>query len=529
MCLEKVEPMVQVGSVQRRRLVAATAMLAASAAVVGTAAQGATFGGDGVGDSYFPSYGNAGYDVQAYDVAVDVDPVKSFITGDTTVTAVATEKLDVFHLDFLLKVQSVEVNGVAAEFSTEGDQELVVTPSEPVAAGEEFSVRVRYADDPTLRKPQGWSAVGKMGDGGMLILGEPESAAWWFPSNDHPTDKATFKVSVSSPSEFTGVSVGRLLSSKLEGKKRTMTWSQSRPMATYLSFLSVGKHDVSTGFSHTGHRSHFAFAKEGVNEEWGARAQEDIMRTAEVVAWQQSMLGDYPFNEIGGVLPAGKFGFALETQTRPVYSPRFWRKGHNMNVVVHEMAHQWFGNSVSVKDWRHIWLNEAFATWFGWKWAEDKEAKPVAENWERVYRKLADREDWWQVKPGNPGPSKVFHGAVYYRGAMSVEALRNKIGQENFSTLLRRWVTEKKDSNASVDEFKALAEEVSGQDLTDFFNVWLYTEGRPAPTVENGFPEGAESWLEPVEGEARSVMEEFTADELEQLENGLHKVPGMPK
>jgi len=196
---------------------------------------------------------------------------------------------------------------------------------------------------------------------------------------------------------------------------------------------------------------------------------------------------------MGGVAPAADFGFALENQTRPVYTRGFWRDGPNIYVVVHENAHQWFGDSVSVKNWRDIWLNEGFASFAEWLWSEKHGEGTAKQLFGEYWAYYADNSDFWSVTIGDPGAHNEFDGAVYDRGAMTLQALRTRIGNPAFITTLRTWASQRQYGNGSVPQFIRLAERVSGEDLASFFDAWLYTADRPEPTRDNGFPRDFES------------------------------------
>ena len=198
--------------------------------------------------------------------------------------------------------------------------------------------------------------------------------------------------------------------------------------------------------------------------------------------------GRYPFDALGGVAPAADFGFALENQTRPVYTRGFWRDGSNIYVIVHELAHQWYGDSVSVHSWKDIWLNEGFASFTEWLWSEKHGDGTGKELFQSYYDYYKDNADFWTVKIGNPGAHNEFNGAVYDRGAMTLQALRTRIGSPAFFTTMRTWAADRKYGNGSVRQFIRLAERVSGKDLTSFFDAWLYSPTRPAATRANGFP-----------------------------------------
>jgi aminopeptidase N len=148
--------------------------------------------------------------------------------------------------------------------------------------------------------------------------------------------------------------------------------------------------------------------------------------------------------------------------------------------VAHENAHQWFGDAVSVDDWKEIWLNEGFATYAEYLWSDAQGEGTPAELAQFTYDNIPADDDFWQILPGNPGEPNQFDDAVYDRGAMTLQALRTAVGDDAFFKILKRWVAKKKYSTATTAQFIALAEKISGKQLDDVFTTWLYTKGKPA-------------------------------------------------
>ncbi|MGC9665525.1 M1 family metallopeptidase [Planosporangium sp. 12N6] len=460
---------------------------------------GPTPGSAGGGDSYYPDYGNGGYDVSHYDVRLRYWPETDKLSGTTTVLARATQDLSQFNLDFALAVSSVRVNGWPAAFSREGAHELVVKPARPVLSGQPLTVVVQYADTPSAVRVNGFTSWTRTADG-ALAVGEPEIAWWWFPSNDHPTDKATFDVSVLVPDGTQVVSNGvmpRPAIRELPGWSRWY-WRSVKPMATYLAFLAIGHYEIRTDTSVDGQPVINAYAQD--LGEYGGAARASVERTAEVVDWESTVFGPYPFEARGGVVaPYNSMGYALEDQTRPMYDGRFWRNGSNMYVVVHENAHQWFGDSVSLADWRNIWLHEGFASYAEWLWSEAQGEGTAQELFDFTYAYYPADDPFWQVKPGDPGPQNQFHGAVYDRGAMALHQLRLAVGDDVFFRILREWTASHRYGNATIGQFQALAEKTSGKDLAGLFTTWLFTAGRPelggaATMAARAVPTQPKSW-----------------------------------
>ncbi|MFJ7157899.1 M1 family metallopeptidase [Streptomyces sp. NPDC101118] len=434
-------------------------------------------GASGIGDTYYPASGNGGYDVSHYDLRLKYQPVTDLLEGTATILATTKQDLSRFNLDFGLKVSEVRVNGTKAKFATSGTQELEVTPAAPLPKGKSVTVVVKYAGKPSELKVDGWTAWHRTPDGGVAAQ-EPDSAIWWFPSNDHPLDKATFDVSVSVPDGTQAISNGVLQSQSSRLGWTRYNWRSNKPQATYLATLAIGRFDITQDTTANGLPVLNAYSKDLGDNAGAARAS--IERTGEVADWLSEVFGPYPFNALGGYVPNVTSGYALETQTRPFYSPRQFANGANVSVVVHELAHQWYGDSVSVDNWKDIWVNEGFARYSQWLWSEKEGEGTAQELAQWAYDSRPAEDPFWQVKPGDPGPDNQFHGAVYDRGAIALQALRNQVGDKTFFAILKGWPAEFAYGNAKVGDFVKYAEKVSGKPLAALFDTWLYTPGKPS-------------------------------------------------
>lgn len=465
---------------------AALATTLALGAAPTTAAQaGPVDGASGIGDPYFPKDGNGGYDVEHYDVHVERYELRTTeLSGWTEITARATQHLASFQLDLMLAVDAVTVNGVPAAFAKvdKAGHELEVRPRSTIPPGTTFTVRVDYRGRPADLSYRGrtpWI----FSDVETMATNEPHVAPWWFPANDHPRDKATFTIAVTVPTGNEAISNGHLLGSSDDGTWSTWRWSMDRPMAPYLAFFAAGDFRLRQG-----EREGLPFVN-AVSRQLSATQQDKALRLMgrhpAVTRWFEGLLGAYPFGVTGGVTTSLFSGFALENQSRPTY-PYLGNGGYGRSIVVHEVAHQWFGNLVSVHRWRDIWLNEGLATWSEWRYDE-------AHDGTRAQRRLLNRwvgyprgDAFWRLPIGDPGPRRLFAFPVYERGAMATQALRHRIGNRAFSTVLRRWVRQRADATGRVGDFRRLAEEVSGEDLGAFFRAWLHTPERPRKTRANG-------------------------------------------
>ncbi len=460
----------------------------ATAQAAPLAARAGSPGAPGIGDVYYPDYGNGGYDVQHYRIDLDYEPTTDQLAGTTTIRARATQDLSRFNLDFVLPVSSVTVNGTRARFDRSDPHELVITPRRVVRDGATMRVKVSYAGVPSQTEVDGLDPWVRTADGAVAV-GEPEIAAWWYPSNDHPRDKATYAVNVTVPAGVEVLGNGTPKATQHHGDRDTWRWRERHPMAPYLAFIAIGQFDVTQGRTADGTPWVNAVASNGGSE--GEYAQADLARTPEIIAWHTSKWGPYPFEAIGGVAPKADFGFALENQTRPVYTRGFWRGGSNIYVVVHENAHQWYGDSVSVDQWKDIWLNEGFASFAEWLWSEDHGEGSAQDLLMAYYDYYPADSSFWKLRIGDPGKGREFSGAVYDRGAMTLQALRNRVGDDDFFRIMRTWAQRHRYSNGYVMQFIVLAEKVSGQNLGSFFDAWLYQPTKPAMTPENGFPSSA--------------------------------------
>ncbi|MFC4607209.1 M1 family metallopeptidase [Streptomyces maoxianensis] len=465
-----------------RRLIVPGGLAASLLLAIPASAADSSPGAPGIGDPYYPASGNGGYDTSHYDLRLKYQPATDLLEGTATILATATQNLSRFNLDFGLDVSEVRVNNKKAQFKKEGDQELVITPT-ALEKGKPLSVVVRYAGKPSELNIGGYTAWHRTPDGGVAAQ-EPDSAVWWFPSNDHPLDKATYDISVLVPDGTQAISNGVLQSQSSRLGWTRYNWRSNKPQASYLATLAVGKFDITTDKTADGLPILNAYSKDLGDNAGAARAS--VERTGEVAEWLTEVFGPYPFNALGGYVPNVTSGYALETQTRPFYSPRQFANGANVSVVVHELAHQWYGDSVSVDGWKDIWVNEGFARYSQWLWSEKEGEGTAQELADWVYAQHPADDAFWTVKPGDPGPDKQFDIAIYDRGALTLQALRGEVGDKDFFAILKGWPTDHAYGNAKVGDFVKYAEKVSGKPLADLFDTWLYQPSKPGAPAAAG-------------------------------------------
>jgi aminopeptidase N len=464
-----------------------------------TAAQGApsgpryTAGDAGAGDAYFPYAGNGGYDVQHYDLDITYAPpapapapLVGQLSGVATIDLVATQDLDRFNLDLRdMDVQAITVDGKpagevtpppsgvevegAAYWQVQDDEarvwELTIQPRPKIKSGQTAQVVVTYGAETT--RPEdiegalyGWVTT----QDGAMVVGEPEGSMTWYPVSDHQTDKATYSFEITVPEGKVAVANGLPAGDPVtENGWTTWFWDAPDEQASYLTTASVGDYELR--YSETsGGLPIIDAVDDNLTPANAATTEAGLALQADMIAFLEDAFVPYPFNSYGSIVDDDTVGYALETQTRPVYS-RVAREF----TVVHELAHQWFGNAVSPERWQDIWLNEGWATYVEWLWSEASGGDSAQ----------ASFDEFWELAIADPGPLGLFLGAIYDRGAATLHALRVEVGDEAFYAAAREWLVRYDDSTGTTEDFEAVYEEVSGQDLGTFFDVWLRTPSKP--------------------------------------------------
>jgi len=464
------------------RRLKATALLASAVSVCLLAAS-APPAPLGVGDRLFPYLGNPGYDVASYDLSFAYPGTNSKpLQAVTTIDAWTTRDLDRINLDFAHgTVESVEVDGEPATFADAGE-DLVVTPEDSLQEGSWTRITVRHTSDPAAPGDGdgGWVRTAD----GLAMANQADAAHLVFPCNDHPSDKAMFTIRVTAPNDYTVVANGLPTGVDRVGTSTTWTYRTQHPMATELAQVSIGRSTVL-------HREgpHGLPVRDVVPTKDVKRLEPWLARTPEQIAWMESKVGPYPFEAYGVLMAEATTGFELETQTLSLFEKDlFTEPGYPAwyieSIMVHELSHQWFGDSVSPRAWSDLWLNEGHATWYEALYAEEKAQRPMEARMKAAYA-VSDR---WRAAGGPPAAPKppapgqkisIFRPNVYDGAALALYALRQEIGRENFERLERAWVSTHRDGTATTADFEHLASAISGRDLSGFFKAWLYGEKTP--------------------------------------------------
>jgi aminopeptidase N len=419
-----------------------------------------------------------------------------------TIRANATQDLSAFNLDFNAgQVQSAAVDNATATTTLSGS-ELTVKPSAPLKNGAAFTTEISYSGTPMpLASQQTFAALGWLStQTGVAALGEPAGASVWFPVNEHPLDKATYTFHITVKKPLVAVSNGVLESVTDDPRDATESvyvWQMDQPMASYLAVLAVGSYTREDSKSPGGIpiRNYFpsALADDG---------NQAFAKQGAMLDFFSSTFGKYPFDAYGALVIDSPIGFSLESQSMTTFTPRVMDaalQGNPVNgegTIAHEMAHQWFGDSVSVKSWQDIWLNEGFATYGSWLWFEHAYGHPVLESIVQQYEAIMDGTDLRQqgesddqvhqdllrfAITGDPTAENLFDTeGVYFRGALTLHALRLTVGDDAFFSILKTYQQKFRYGNANTKDFIAVSEQVSGKSLHDFFQHWLYDPIIPA-------------------------------------------------
>jgi len=418
-------------------------------------------------DGYFPDHGDLSYDVRRYDLRIAYQLASNQLQGRAVLDAVALTDVDELHLDLRgSTVSTVTVDAAqVARFSVKGEK-LVIRTRRLIPEGREFRVVVTYEGRPRPipdgSDEMGWEEL----DDGVIVAGQTNGAPSWFPCNDRPANKASYRIEVTVPSAYHVVANGRLAHRHRGASATTWVYDQPEPMATYLATVHIGRYVERPVTASVVPMSAV------LPERHLARYDDAFGRQPEMMDFFVSTFGPYPFGGYRVVVTDDELEIPLEAQGLAAFGSNFLTEDWDaVRLVAHELAHQWFGNSLTLGAWRDIWLHEGFACYSEWLWSEESGSDTAHDRAAAHWRRLAQLPK--DLRLGDPGPDDMFDDRVYKRGALLLHALRLTVGDDYFFALLREWVARHAHSSVTTEMFRDLAEEVAGRDLAKLFTAWL--------------------------------------------------------
>ncbi|MEV6398454.1 M1 family metallopeptidase [Streptomyces sp. NPDC051907] len=428
-------------------------------------------------DPYLPELGDSRFRTTHYDLELDYRPYSGRLDARARISAVAAERdLAEFGLDLgPFRISRVMVDGRRpARYTHRGDK-LRIRPARPVRAGTLFTVEVRYTGVPRPVRTRDWGDLGwEQLEEGALVASQPSGARSWFPCNDRLADKAAYRMTVTAPSPYTVVANGALVSRTISASTTAWVYEQAEPMAPYLATVQIGLYDL-VDVANPGAVPQPA----AVPQRLLGRFARDFARQPQMMAAFTDLFGPYPFDDYGVVVVDEDLDVPVEAQGLSIFGANHvdGRRGSE-RLVAHELAHQWFGNSLTIAEWRHIWLNEGFAKYAEWLWSEISGGPSAAALAAKFRNRLALMPQ--DVRIGDPGLRRLFDDRVYHRGALTLHALRTVIGHAAFVSLLHEWTTTHRHGLVTTEQFTALAQRHAQHPLDGLFTMWLYDEKLPA-------------------------------------------------
>jgi aminopeptidase N len=425
-------------------------------------------------DPYLPGHGDRSWSAAHYALDLDYDLAGNRLRAEAVIDAIAEEALSRVVLDLAgLDVTKVTVDGQSpAKYAARGNR-VVLTLRAPITRGASFRVVLKYAGAPTPLVERhhgdaGWEEL----DDGVIVAGQPHGAPTWFPCNDRPDDKASYSITVTAAADYTVVANGELAEKRRGSSTVTWRYEQVQPMATYLATVQIGRYVLRPYADAPVPMTAAVPADAGPGFEAAFGRQPEMM--AAFVEW----FGPYPFASYTAVVTSDELEIPLESQSLSTFGRNFCRDDWGaIRLVAHELAHQWFGNDVTLARWQDIWLHEGFACYCEWLWSEAS-GGDSADQWARHYQEKlsALKED---LVLADPGPELMFDDRVYKRGALTLHALRLTVGDDAFFALLKDWVAEHGGGSVTTDDFRAFAAERTGAELGELFDAWLIERELP--------------------------------------------------
>ena len=426
-------------------------------------------------DPYLPKNGNFGYRVSRYELELEYKVSSNRLAGTATITAVTLASLQSFTLDLAenLGVTKMSVNGKRpAHFAASGGK-LRISLDRPLPAGSAMSIMVRYGGVPRPIRTL-WGEVGfEELSNGALVAGQPNGSPSWFPCDDHPSSKASYRIQISTDSPYYAVAPGELVSRRVRAGQTVWTYEMPDPTPTYLATIQIGQYDMNQ-LPKTA-----VPMRAAVPARLRSNFNHDFGRQPAMMRLFVKLFGPYPLSAgYTVVITEDDLEIPLEAQGISIFGANHC-DGHRSyeRLIAHELAHQWFGNSVTVRRWRDIWLHEGFACYAEWLWSEHSGGRSAEQLARHHYQRLVAAPQ--DLVLCNPGPADMFDDRVYKRGALTLHALRGRIGDDRFFSLLRDWTTRYRHGTVVTDDFTGLAAHYADVSLRPLWDTWLYSPRVP--------------------------------------------------
>ncbi|MFV0533437.1 MAG: M1 family metallopeptidase [Cumulibacter sp.] len=433
-------------------------------------------GADSAGDPYTPDRGNGGYEVTAYYLDLRYRVPSNNLRALAAISIRATQPLDKLTLDLVgLSVSKVMVGGRRAKRFTVRRGKLTISLPARLEAGTSVTLEITYGGNPAPARST-WGILGweELNDG-VLVASQPTGAPTWFPCNDHPASKASYRFQITTDSPYTVVANGKLVSHHASGSMATWVYQQDEPMASYLATVYIARVPWTTVESGASSVHQTAVVPANLHKAFA----HDFGRQHEMVALFERLFGPYPFGDYRVLVTDDELEIPLESQGMSTFGRNHvdGRSGSD-RLIAHELAHQWFGNSVGLASWQHIWLNEGFACYSEWLWAEHAGHDTADALARRYHRRLSSLKQ--DLLLGDPGPRDMFDDRVYKRGALTLHALRLQVGDAGFFDLIREWCQRHALSTVTTALFVDLVRTRLGDHAADALHPWLFDTELPA-------------------------------------------------